>query len=124
MVGFHRYALLYTHRCSSYKLELFTESKTKNESTFMFGDVKPRLGSEVITCDVDIYGSTILEFRSRHTSFDGIAGLQVVLGEPNLCKHGGWHARYHGTGVDLACNLKGSAAIAFWLEHLWSEHLT
>ena len=61
---------------------------------------------------------------SRHTSDDGIAGVQVVLEEPDLRKHGSWHARYHGTGVDLACDLMGCAAIAFWLEHYWSEHVT
>ena len=38
--GLHKDALLYAHGCNSHKFEFFSESKTKNEKTFLFGDIE------------------------------------------------------------------------------------
>ena len=78
--GLNGCALLYAHRCNSHKLECFTEFKTKNESTFSFGDVELCHGSDVVASDINIYSSTVLKICSGHSSDDSIAGLQVLLG--------------------------------------------
>ena len=113
LVRLNGYVLLYPHMCDRHKFELFTEFKTKNESTLLFGDVEPCQGSNVIAGDLNIHGSTVLKTCSRHTADDSIAGVQVLLGQPDLQKHGGWHAGYHSTGVNLACDLIGLTTHTF-----------
>ena len=65
--------------------------------------------------------STVPQFCSGHTADDGIARLQVLLGKPDLRKHRDWHAGYHSTGVNLACNLIGLTAHMFCMKHRWSK---
>ena len=65
--------------------------------------------------------STVPQFCSGHTADDGIARLQVLLGKPDLRKHRDWHAGYHSTSVNLACNLTGLTAHMFGMKHQWSK---
>ena len=65
--------------------------------------------------------STVPHFCSGHTADDGIARLQVLLGQPDLRKHRDWHAGYHSTGVKLACDLSLTAPM-FCMKHQWSKH--
>ena len=61
--------------------------------------------------------STVLNSSFGHSANDGIAGIQVLLGEPDLRKYGEWHAKYHSTGVNLPCDLTGLTAHLFWMKH-------
>ena len=61
--------------------------------------------------------STVLNICFGHTADDGIAGIQVLLGETDLGKYGDWHAGYHSTGVNLPCDLTGLTTHMFWIKH-------
>jgi len=52
----------------------------------VFGDVESCFGSDGIAGDIHIY-STVLKICFGHFMDDGIAGSQVLFGEPNLGKH-------------------------------------
>ena len=66
--------------------------------------------------------STVPQFCSGHTADDGIARLQVLLGQPGLREHRDWHVGYYSTGVNLACDLTGLTASIFCMKHQWSKH--
>ena len=56
-------------------LELFPESKTKNESTFLSDDIESWFGSDVIASDTDFHKSTVLKICFRHAMNSGAAGF-------------------------------------------------
>lgn len=115
LIGLHGSVLLSAHT----SLNSFQNSGPKMKAHYCL--VTQNLVMAVMLLRVTLI-STVPQFCSGHTADDGIARLQVLLGKPDLRKHRDWHAGYHSTGVNLACDLTGLTAHMFCIKHQWSKH--